>query len=951
MVVTILKLKKTPLLIIIYSYTTDSFNNDHTLDASDPIIGVSNPFPNPINSSTPHIIPSAHDSSHLPSSQEQSPISKLKIEPCGNEVNRSGSISITEHMRHYEKEMGREVKANGGVDKKGGSFGFGSEAPFYDSTSRSTSISRVGCSQTNQLKKKTKNHRDLAEAIATSIQSHHSSDMAENTRIKDLQEGQRQLDQLWQEEMVRREAESLKRDAAEEKFKTQMTSMATMQEGMMGKLEHLTGLVASMSIQLRKDDKGKDKADGDSILGSPPHSLTEGNSQTRTSYSVRDRQLVNHQEGSVYTPLPKVEFPKFDGSYPRVWILKCKGYFKMVPNIPDDQKIALTSMNLEGKAAVWFQSNSSKHADLTWPQFLDLISARFEDLKEDNIVAEFNKLRHTGSYTDYVEKFEELREYMRLFDSRTYSETYFIASFLSGLSEELKSAVRMFNPSTLEQAIELGKHQLTTIEALTKKLKGSARPYSSGWSTPHTKASTQSIPYQSQPPTATPTQHPKTPEEEGLSYISLMEPTAAIADSDTPTEEVSVSLNDLKGDTSITTLRFTGSCQGHQLHILVDTGSTLSFIKDSTAHKLGCEIEEATPLCIKVANGQRLTSSAQAGSFEWELQGQTLQHSLRLLQLEGCDIILGGDWLKACSPIELDYEKMTVAIHCKGRKIKLLAHKSQPECQMISHHTLYKMMHSQATHEIEEVYLVANQTLTQSENPKLQKLLEEFEMIFQEPQGLPPTRRVEHQIYLKPGSEPRHQFPYSWIQEVTDSYTEDAYFSKLKNSLLQDPSSYPHYYVAGDVIKYKGRITVGRNEGLRLKLLNAMYRKVLQELPEINDNGVFRIFPCAALDSRTITREAAIVPQLLIRWEASEDSNLLSWEDEKFVRKKFPSFDPCGQGSFVGGANVVHRAGLLGEEHAKDGEVMGLVGEMEAGDEIEAETVKEEKDCIFRVSP
>lgn len=59
------------------------------------------------------------------------------------------------------------------------------------------------------------------------------------------------------------------------------------------------------------------------------------------------------------------------------------------------------------------------------------------------------------------------------------------------------------------------------------------------------------------------------------------------------------------------------------------------------------------------------------------------------------------------------------------------------------------------------------------------KLLDEYSDVFAEPQGLPPTRGAEHQILLKPGSVPKHQFPYRTSHDHKDE------IEKIVNELLQ----------------------------------------------------------------------------------------------------------------------------------------------------------------------
>ncbi|KAK6119541.1 hypothetical protein DH2020_046708 [Rehmannia glutinosa] len=439
--------------------------------------------------------------------------------------------------------------------------------------------------------------------------------MAEGTRLKDLQEAQKRIDQILQTESMKREATELK---LQEQISGINSEMQDQMMGLNGKYEHLTNTLASIQLQLLNMNKGKGTADEESILGGPyPVTGSEG-TYSRIQHSPRNRVGMEQQGMQVISPLPKIDFPKFDGSHPRSWILKCNGYFKLIPNIPDHQKVVLASMHFEGKAAQWFQNFSSKHVELSWNQFIEVVSARFEELKEARIIAEFNKLKHSGSYAEYVERFEELRACMLVLNNRDYSEAYFIASFISGLSEELQAFMNMFEPSSLQQTVELGRKQLLTLEAITRKVKGSTKLFSA--------------PYPRRPAVAP--------------------------------------------------------------------------LQEATARRLGCPLESAKPLLVKVANGQRLVSSQKATDFSWDMQGYNFTYSLRLLENEGCDLILGGDWLKSCTPIELDYDKMTFTVNLKGRRVKIQALTSAAQCQFISEESLYKLLHYEGGSQIEELYVI-----------------------------------------------------------------------------------------------------------------------------------------------------------------------------------------------------------------------------------------------------
>lgn len=115
--------------------------------------------------------------------------------------------------------------------------------------------------------------------------------------------------------------------------------------------------------------------------------------------------------------------------------------------------------------------------------------------------------------------------------------------------------------------------------------------------------------------------------------------------------------------------------------------------------RIYCPLEVVTPLSIKVANEQKMTSSHEVIDFSWAMQGTTMTQSLRLLQNEGYDIILGCDWFKKHTPVTLDYDRMRVKIRIDGRRVRLQALKSIAICILLSHQSLYKLWH---THDWED---------------------------------------------------------------------------------------------------------------------------------------------------------------------------------------------------------------------------------------------------------
>ncbi|KAH6807220.1 hypothetical protein C2S51_028328 [Perilla frutescens var. frutescens] len=260
------------------------------------------------------------------------------------------------------------------------------------------------------------------------------------------------------------QVEIREKDAAEMKLQEQLTKLHI---GISTNFERLSNILDAMQLQLMSGGKSKNIADDDPTLGDPPPILGFGSNMNTI--------LTDSCSVQVNNPLPKLEFPKFNGFHPRAWMLKCNEYFKLVPNISDEQKIVLASKYFEGKAALWYQSFSSKHVVVNWNQLMEVISARFEDIRKAKIVEEFNQLKHTGNYMDYVGRFVELKKCMLMFGEGIFTESYFMENFLSGLSDDVRAAINMFAPTSLEQIMKLGKNHLIAMEVSTKMIKGNNR--------------------------------------------------------------------------------------------------------------------------------------------------------------------------------------------------------------------------------------------------------------------------------------------------------------------------------------------------------------------------------------------------------------------------------------------------------------------------------------------
>lgn len=91
------------------------------------------------------------------------------------------------------------------------------------------------------------------------------------------------------------------------------------------------------------------------------------------------------------------------------------------------------------------------------------------------------------------------------------------------------------------------------------------------------------------------------------------------------------------------TLRLQGSIGGYSVNIMLDSGSSRSFINSSVASKLDGVQRLPSPVNVKVADGTNLVYSSGFPSVAWSTNGLSFHSALKILPLGLFDLILGMD--------------------------------------------------------------------------------------------------------------------------------------------------------------------------------------------------------------------------------------------------------------------------------------------------------------------
>ncbi|PUZ44013.1 hypothetical protein GQ55_8G054100 [Panicum hallii var. hallii] len=97
------------------------------------------------------------------------------------------------------------------------------------------------------------------------------------------------------------------------------------------------------------------------------------------------------------------------------------------------------------------------------------------------------------------------------------------------------------------------------------------------------------------------------------------------------------------GTEGLRTVRLVGRIDDQKILILVDFGSSHSFISTQAACKLQRSRTTISPMKVKVANGTVLQCNIQLSDGHWTVQGYTFCTNFRVIELSSYDVVLGMD--------------------------------------------------------------------------------------------------------------------------------------------------------------------------------------------------------------------------------------------------------------------------------------------------------------------
>ena len=127
-------------------------------------------------------------------------------------------------------------------------------------------------------------------------------------------------------------------------------------------------------------------------------------------------------------------------------------------NIPDNFKVMSASLHPLDNAAHWYQSVKYTDAVESWDKFSVAVQTEFDLNIHRDCMRELLVLKQMGTVQEYRQAFNQLVYKVRLYEGHV-SETLLVTRFILGLKQELRAAVEMQMPLTVQAASQLAQVQ------------------------------------------------------------------------------------------------------------------------------------------------------------------------------------------------------------------------------------------------------------------------------------------------------------------------------------------------------------------------------------------------------------------------------------------------------------------------------------------------------------
>ncbi|CAN6329801.1 unnamed protein product [Urochloa humidicola] len=131
-----------------------------------------------------------------------------------------------------------------------------------------------------------------------------------------------------------------------------------------------------------KDHRGSGQGVVTTLVPSPVTGQKNLSHLTPVPFSLQgiEHDDVHASNSNWKTVLPQLDFPTFDGSFPKIWMKKCENFFEIYA-VPSPVWVKYATMSFSGSAAFWLQSMGPSVINSSWQDLCKAVCGRFEKEK------------------------------------------------------------------------------------------------------------------------------------------------------------------------------------------------------------------------------------------------------------------------------------------------------------------------------------------------------------------------------------------------------------------------------------------------------------------------------------------------------------------------------------------------------------------------------------------
>lgn len=213
------------------------------------------------------------------------------------------------------------------------------------------------------------------------------------------------------------------------------------------------------------------------------------------------------------------------------------------------------------------------------------------------------------------------------------------------------------------------------------------------------------------------------------------------------------------------TLRLRALVGDQIMLLLVDSGSSHTFVNAEFAKRAGCVLSPSAPVSVKIANGQYMHCNQMVQNLNWKYQDIQFTDDMGVLELGAYDAVLGMDWLDKFSPMTCEWHEKWLEIPKDSKLVMLQGIIPAAKVQLleVDHKQLDKWINSNEVWALAVLESIPSALAADSSvAPDLQCILSDFADVFQDPKSLPPHRALDHAITLIKEDQPINSRPYRY---------------------------------------------------------------------------------------------------------------------------------------------------------------------------------------------